>query len=404
MSDALEGLKVVEFGEFISAPFCGKLLADLGAEVIKIEAPKVGDESRRFGPFPGDVPHREKSGAFLYLNTNKQSVTLNPKTATGQDIFKSLIADADVLVENQQPGVMEELGLAYRDLAKVNPQLIHTSITSFGHSGPYAKFKGYDLQSWEGSGVAHRWCGEPDQEPIRGAWYHANHWGGVCGATTIMIALTGRDLTGEGQFVDVSEADCMACHILGYELVTLYNLTGEHLERAGEEMRGGAPVGLLTCKDGYFYIMALEVHHWRGVVKAMGSPEWATNPLYDAPSWVRAEYGDAIRMQMQPWLDAHTKDELFDLFQAQHVPAGPLYTTGELLKNKHLNQRGFFATPEHPAAGSLKMPGAPYKLTETPWHIRMPAPTLGQHNQLIYGGRLGFSNVDLTDLRRTGII
>lgn len=401
---ALDGIKVVELGDFISAPLCAKLMADLGAEVVKVERPKIGDESRRFGPFPKDVPNLEKSGLFIYLNSNKYSVTLDLSTATGADVFKALIADADVLVENTPAGALAELGLDYDTLSQVNPRLVMTSISVFGRTGSYAKYKGYDLTAWHGSGLAHRWCGDPDKEPLRGAWYHADHWGGISGATATMLALAARDCSREGQHVDVSETDMLACQIMGYQLVTLYHLTGEAIARSGDVYRGGAPVGLLECKDGFFYIMALEDHHWKGTVRAMGSPEWAINPMFDVPTWERGQYGDAILTLMEPWLLEHTKEEIFAAFQAERVPVGPVYTTGELLGHPHLKARGFFTEIDHPAVGRVTVPGKPYNMTETPWSLRMPAPALGQHNQLILGGRLGFSNVDLTDMRRTGII
>ncbi|MEE9284967.1 MAG: CoA transferase [Dehalococcoidia bacterium] len=402
---ALEGLKVVEFGSFISAPYCGKLLADLGAEVIKIEPPKVGDEARRFGPFPGDVPHLEKSGFFIYLNGNKLGVTLNPSTATGFDIFTALVADADVLVENQQPGVLKALGLDYDRLSKVNPGLVMTSITTFGRTGPYRDYKGYDLTAWHGSGVAHRYVGEPDREPLRGAWYHADHWSAVAAAAATTIALAARDLTGEGQLVDISETDILATHLMGYQIVTLYHLTGEHEARAGvNAVRTGAPVGMYACKDGYVFIMPLELHHWHGLVRAMGSPDWALDPIFDVPSHERAEYAQEIDELMQPWFDERTKEEIFVALQAERVPCGPFYNAGDIVEHQHMNARGFFAEMDHPVLGRVQVPGRPYVLSETPWGLRQPAPTLGQHNQLIYGGRLGFSNVDLTDLRRTAII
>ena len=401
---ALEGLKVVEFGSFISAPYCSKLMADLGAEVIKIEAPRVGEESRRFGPFPGDVPHPEKSGLFVYLNGNKYDVTLDPSTATGADIFKALVRDADVLIENQQPGVMEGLGLEYGELSALNPGLVMTSVSVFGRSGPYKDYKGYDLTAWHGSGAAQRFTGEADREPLRGAWYHADHWGAIFASTATMLALAARDVIGEGQYVDVSQIDCLATHLLGHQFVTLYHMTGEHITRAGKEQRSGAPSGLLDVKDGYLDIMATGDRHWSRMVAAMGDPDWAKDPIFDVPSWERLAYADAIDDLMQPWLDAHTREEAFAAFQAERVPAGPLYNANDLIHHPHLKAKGFFSRVSHPVMGPVDVPGKPYDLSRTPWSLRRPAPTLGQHNRLVFGGHLGFSDADLTDLRRTGII
>ncbi len=401
---ALDGLKVVEFGSFISAPYCSKLMADLGAEVIKIEEPRVGEESRRFGPFPEDAPHPEKSGLFVYLNGNKYGVTLDLSTATGADIFKELVRDADVLIENQQPGVMQGLGLDYEDLVAINPGLVMTSVSVFGRSGPFKDYKGYDLTAWHGSGAAQRFTGEADREPLRGAWYHADHWGAVFASTATMLALAARDVIGEGQYVDVSQIDCLATHLLGYQFVTLYHFTGEHITRTGEDARSGSPSGLLKVKDGFVDIMALADRHWTGTLAAMGDPEWAKDPIFDAPSWERVVHAEAINDLMQPWLDQHTKEEAFTAFQAERVPAGPVYNANDLVSHPHLNAKGFFPRMDHPVMGSVQVPGKPYDLSQTPWSLRRPAPTLGQHNRLVYGGRLGFSDTDLTDLRRTGII
>ncbi len=404
MPSALSGLKVVEFGNFISAPFCGKLFADMGAEVIKIEAPKAGDESRRFGPFPGDIPNLEKSGLFLYLNSNKLSLTLDMRTSTGADIFKAIVADADILVENQQPGVMESLGVDYATLEKTNPRLVMTSISTFGQTGRYANYKGYDITAWHASGVAARFLGDEKREPLRGAWYHANHWSAVNAATATMLAMTARDLTGEGQLVDISEVECLATHILGYQLVTLYHLTGETSSRTGETLRGGAPAGLFRTKDGFMCLLALQDQQWVGIKKAMGNPAWAEDPVFNVPAWQRVDVADMMYELMDPWWKSHTNEELFQLLQAESVPAGPLYTPKELLHHPHLESRRFFEDVAHPKAGTVRMPGAPYRFSQTPWRMVRPAPMLGQHNQEILSGRLGFSGVDLTDMRRTGII
>ena len=401
---ALEGLKVVEFGSFISAPYCAKMMADLGAEVIKIELPKVGDESRRFGPFPGDVPNLERSGLFLYMNGNKLGVTLDPASATGQDIFNALVQDADVLVENQQPGVLKELGLDYEALRKRNPGLIVTSITTFGKTGPYRNYKGYDLTGWHASGCGHRYVGEPDREPLRGSWYHGSHWAATAAAAATMIAMAARDLTGEGQLVDVSEADVLATMIMGYQLPAIYHEFGDWDARGGSQLRSSATSGMFPCKDGHIFIMALEQGQWLRLREAMGDPDWAKDPLFAGNPQERAQYFDEVHALMEPWLLDHTKEELFTILQSHRIPSGPIYNSGDLVESEHFKVRGFFEDMDHPEAGRIKVPGRLYNLSETPWSLDRPSPTLGQHNHAIYGGRLGFSNVDLTDLRRTGII
>ncbi len=401
---ALEGLTVVEFGDFISASYCAKLMGDLGAEVIKIERPGSGEESRRFGPFPGDLPDPEKSGLFLYLNGNKHGITLDPGTAAGGRLFRALIRDADVLVENQPPGVLEEMGLGYEDLGKINPSLVMTSISTFGRWGPYSKYKGYDLTAWHGSGVGPVHLGHADREPLRGAWYQGDHWGAIGGATATMLALYARDLTGEGQHVDLSQTDMLASMILGYQMVTVFHMTGEHRKRAGAFGGRSAPTGMFRCKDGYVFLYAFEEHQWQGLVKAMGSPDWAQDPIFQLPSWERAAYGQEILALMEPWLFSHTKEEIFEACQANRVPSGPVYDAKDLLEHPHLAARGFFSVADHPAVGRTTIPGRPFVLSETPWRLRRTAPLLGEHNDLIYRGRLGLSTAQLSDLRRSGVV
>ena len=400
---ALDGLKVLEFGEFVSAPYCAKLMADLGADVIKVEHPADGDESRAFGPFRGDLPDREASGVFAYLNANKRGVTLDPSTRTGARLFKDLVRWADVLVENQQPGVLETLGLTYAELGRVNEGLVMTSISTFGRSGPYSGYKGYDLAGWHGSGIGTTHLGNPAREPLRGAWRHMDHWGAIGGAAGTMLALYARDVVHEGQQVDMSSAQMAAAMIMGYQTVTIYRKTGQFKVRTGGGHGQNAPAGMFPCKDGFIFIFAFEMHHWHGFVKALGEPEWAKDPLFQGAAWERAKYAHEIHTWMQPWLDSHTKLELFDLLQGNRVPSGPVNHAKDLMEHPHLEARGFFSEAKHPVWGEVKAPGRPYVLSGTPWSMRGPAPLLGQHNEEVYRA-MGLRREDLTDLRRAGVI
>ncbi|MSQ26119.1 MAG: CoA transferase [Dehalococcoidia bacterium] len=401
---ALAGLRVLELGDFIAAPLCAKLLADLGAEVVKIEPAGTGDMARRFGPFPGDVPHPEKSGLFAYLNGNKLGVTLELNTASGTAMFDALLGETDILVESLQPDAARRLGVEYARVRAANPGLVMTSISTFGRTGPYSGYAGCDLTAWHGSGVAHRFLGEAGREPLRGAWYHADHWAAVGAACATMIAVLARDLTGRGQHVDVSATDLLATHIMGYQFVALYHMTHQAMARAGESQRSGAPAGLIKCQDGYMDIMALADHHWQGTIKAMGDPDWAKADIFQGRSWDRLPYAEEILDLMQPWLDQRTRDEAFAAFQAEGVPAGPIYTPADLLHHPHLEARGFFATMQHPVLGPTTVPGKPYDFSETPWALRRPAPLLGEHNAQVYCGRLGMSKEDLVALRGAGVI
>ncbi|MBI3743878.1 MAG: CoA transferase [Chloroflexi bacterium] len=400
----LEGLVIIEIGSFISASLCTKLFADLGATVIKVELPGEGDDSRRYGPFSEDRPDTEASGLFIYLNANKFGVTLDLASVRGREILGHLVAHADALIENATPDSRAARRLGYTTLAEGNPGLVVTSITPFGTWGPYSGYKGYDATAWHGSGLGHAWLGDPAREPLRGAWYHAEHWGAIGAAAATAMALAARDLTGEGQHVDMSIADMLATHIMGYQGVTRYHLTGETYVRTEERSTTGAPVDLVECKDGYVFVMIYEDSQWQRLVRAMGSPEWAIDPLFAGPSWERAKYHDVIRELMEPWLMSHTKDELFAKAGAEHVPMGPLYRADELLRQPHLLARDFFVELEQLGSRTFTMPGAPYRLSETPWRIRRPAPHLGEHNDLIYRGWLGLSTGELLSLHRAGVV
>lgn len=401
---ALAGLKVVELGDLVSAPYATKLMADLGAEVIKVEEPRYGDLSRNYGPFSEGQPGVERSGVYQYLNANKLGVTANLASVTGQELVYSLLREADVLIENLRPADTEAWGLDYPSLEKINPRLVVTSITPFGWTGPYRDYKGNDLLAWHASGCGHHYIGEPDRAPLRPAFYHADHWAAVCAATATLLALHIRDVIDEGQHVDISVADVFVVLVMGYQLPTLFHDQGLTSTRIGTTIRQMAPSGMLACKDGYVYIMALEDHQWAGLKSAMDKPEWAEEPLFNVPAWERAAFADQIYALMQDWLMSHTKQEIFDLCQQNRVPATAILTTEELVLHPHLNARNFWIDLPTAEMGPLKVPGAPYAFTETPWSLNRRAPTLGEDNAEIYVNRLGFSPEELVNLRRTAVI
>ena len=402
--DELEGLTVIEVGDLVPAAFCGKMLADAGAEVTKVERPGIGDESRRFGPFPGDQPHPEKSGLFLYLNANKRGITLNLETDEGQALFRRLAQTADILVEDTPPRYLQDRGLAYARLREVNDQLIVVSISGFGRTGPYADYLAYDLQMWHASAAGHRFLGDPDREPLRGAWHMGSHWGAVNAAAAALIALEARDLTGKGQFVDVSAVEAIAALSTGSAEVSHYFDTGDWKRRSGNLQAQGVPSGMFKAKDGYVNIMALTPQQWDGLVVAMGSPEWARNPAYQGHYVDRVPHATDIYAGMQKWLDGHTIVQVFESCVKNGVPAAPVSTTRDLLENDHLKQRGYFVECDHPVAGRLKMPGGLVRGPGERYPTPTPAPLLGQHTDQVLKGRLGLSSRELAGLKRRGIV
>ncbi|HEY90519.1 MAG TPA: CoA transferase, partial [Dehalococcoidia bacterium] len=269
---ALDGLKVLDLGDYVSGPYCTKMLASFGAEVIKVEKPGEGDSSRRMGPFPGDEAHPEKSGAFLYLNTGKKSITLNIKTATGLKILKDLIRNSDILVENFQPGVMADLGLDPAILEKENPRLIVASITGFGQNGPYRDYKMSSIVGYALGG--HQYIiGEPDREPLQGAGPQPEYQGGLHAFFGIMAALYSREETGRGQHIDVSIMECMT----GFHQFTIirYTYGGEIKPRSGNRYESTYPVTIYPCKDGHVALSASSVQQQELLYALIGKPEIA---------------------------------------------------------------------------------------------------------------------------------
>lgn len=400
---ALADLKVIECGSGIPAAYAAKLLADLGADVIKVEPP-AGDAARRAGPFPGHTPDAEKSGLFLYLNLNKLGTTLDLANPGGQKLLRQLAADADVLVHDHHPTEVARLGLSYERLRRVDDRLIVAAITPFGLTGPRSRFKGTDLTAWfTGSfGYDFPWfVDDPDKEPPwKGGGRAADYLAGVTATVGIMQALFSRFISGRGQLVDVSEQEAIAAS--QFEKNHRYN-TGRPFSRAAAENPPGPLVGVLPCKDGYCSISPRENHQWAYWVEAMGNPAWTKDPRF-ASRELREENWSLIEPLIAEWSKERSKDEVYRLAQEKHVPAFPVNTTDDLLVNPQLQHREFFREVEHPVAGKLTYPGVPYRGTGMGWNLRRPAPRLGEHNQEIYGKRLGYSPDDLARLRQMQVI
>jgi crotonobetainyl-CoA:carnitine CoA-transferase CaiB-like acyl-CoA transferase len=400
MTDAaLQGVRLLEYGQMVSAPYCAKLLADLGAEVIKIEEPPAGDPARRRGPFPDDIPHPEKSGLFLYVNTNKLGITLDPRTPTGRLIFQRLAQQADVLIEDRPPGEMERLGLDYAALSALNPALIVTSITPFGQTGPYKDYNCHHLNLYHGSGHSSFIYVTPkddDQEaPVAGGGWVGEYDAGLSAALATIAALMARLADGEGQHIDVSKFDTM---------ITLERVPVDRWANdPAPPPLPGMVAGLLPCQDGHVVMTPAQNHQWNALVQLMGNPAWAQDEkCRDDVS--RAQNLDYIQPRLEQWLAHERKEDLYHRGQALSLPIGPVRTAAEIMQWPQTRQRGFFAEIDHPVAGRLEYPTAAYRLSETPWGAWRPAPLLGEHNEELYCHRLGFSRQDLVRLATAGVI
>ncbi len=400
----LEGVRILEYGPFANAALAGKMMADLGATVVKIESPDGDEPGRAYGPFPGDIPNHETSGFHLYYNANKLGVTLRPGLPTGRSIFQALAAWADVLIDGTQPGELDALSLDYPQLKDACPRLVMVALSSLGRSGPYGRYRGYDLTSWHGSGSAHAYAGDPHREPLWAQWNHASFWGGVNAACAAMLALHARQLTGRGQYVDLSEAETLATLHLAVEVSGFYQDKAFRVRTGTGGMENQAPAGMRKTRDGWACVVALAPHQWEALVQAMGNPDWAQSPLFKGTSRQRAPYSAEIYHLMTGWLESHTSQEIFAVCRAHGVPAAPVNTVQDLYHDGHLAARGYFVEIDHPAAGRLRVPGPPLRFSGDPWRIDRPAPLLGQHNEAVYGGVLGIPRAELADLRRAGVI
>ncbi len=396
-------IKVVELCNFVAGPFCAKLFADFDAEVIKIEQPGVGDTSRKRGPFPNDEPNPEASGTFLYLNTNKKGITLDVETSDGKDIFKKLIAQADILIEDKAPGEMQRLGLDYDTLKEINPRLIMTSITPYGQTGPYRNYKSYPLNTYHASGQGYFLpmnSRSLDREPVRGPGFLGEADCGLSAAIATLGALYWRDKNGgTGQHIDVATQHAMM-HLERSQL-RRYLDTGVSPNRTG---MGRLLETLLKGKDDRYVIVVLSSEkQWQGVFRAMGEPEWGTQEPFNSQAGRQANF-DALHDRLQAWADNHTAEEIFHMVQGQGSASAPAYTAEQFFNSPQIQAHGYIIDVDHPGAGTLKQPGWPYLFSSTDWRPTKGAPVLGQDNEEVLCERLGYTKNDLLKLKQAGVI
>lgn len=401
MKGALEGVRVVEVCEGVAGPYCGRLLGDLGAEVIKVERPEAGDWARRRGPFPGDRPHPEKSGLFLCLNVNKRGVTLALEVETGREVFRKLVRGADILLEDRKPGELEGLGLGYEALKKEHGGLILVSVTAFGQTGPNRGYKAYPLNTFHSGGEGYLLppgAQHLKREPIRAGRFAGEYDIGLSVAIGTLAALYAREARGVGQWLDVSKQEAL----IAVERVQLarYGNEGFVGKRDTVKHRGGA--GIMRCKDGYVIAELLMEHQWQAFVKFIGEPEWTKDERFK-DEHARYANQDELNPLIQEWMKDHTKEEIYHGGQAAGCPTSPLYTVEDLAKSEQLRGRGYFVEVEHGEAGRFEYPSVPYRMTETPFAVRRGAPRLGEDNEAVYSG-LGYRREEMVKWRQAGII
>ena len=398
----LSGYRVLDLSGPLGV-YCGKLLADMGADVVKVEPPG-GDPMRRIGPFLQRRVHPESSLHWLHFNTNKRSITLDIATRDGNALLRRLASNADVFLETYPPGYLDSLDLGYSPLEADNPGLIYSSLTAYGQSGPYKDFKATDLTAFAMGGYMYV-TGWPHTPPTRLWGSQAYHTTSNRAFIAILLALYHRLATGEGQCIDVSMQEAVAATT--EHVNTTYNYEGTPAVRCGFR-HGGQFVATWRCKDGYVSITTNTQQAWDDLRAWMDRDGMAGDLMsekYNDRFILRGEHSGHIENLIQKWAMLHTRDEITEWGQSHHHPWGPVVTPGEVLDNAQLWDRGFFIEHRDTERDvSLVYPGAPYKLTQSPWTLRKPAPAVGHHNREIYCGELSLSAADLEVLSSAGAI
>ena len=395
---ALAGIRVLDFTQYIAGPFCTKLMADFGAEVVKVEPPGVGDVSRAYGPFKEDLPDREASGLYLYCNTNKKSITLDIESETGREIARRLAAESDVVVESFAPGRMAALGLGYDELSQLNPKLILLSISMFGQDGPWRDWKADEVNLHAISGLMSV-TGDPEREPLKNGGHQALYNTGINAFTAVTMAIYAQATRGVGQHVDVSAYETMT-FLVEPPRVLQASQQGTFTARVGNRTT------LLPAADGH-------VNAIRGgsgvfvevLAKVTGNDAFVAPHLRAAPliGPGAAEANQEIEALLIPWTIEHGKKEFYHAGQSGGQNFGYVASPEDMLNSPQLRDRGYYVEVDHPVAGTLTYPGAPYKMSAAPWQPGR-APLLGEHDEEVYCQRLGYTRQELVELSRAGVI
>ena len=350
----LSGVRVVEWGEMVSAPFCAKLLAEFGADVIKVEPPD-GDRARQIGPFPASACHPERSGLFLFANLGKRGVTLDIGTSEGAEQLHRLLDSADLFVENQPYAILNNAGITCDQLRQRHPHLITVSISPYGRTGDYREYAGYDLQVNALSGMSFG-TGHTHREPLTTPGQQAAYLAGLGGAFAGLVALLAREASGsiaEGQYIDVADSGIIATLLTGYHLPT-FIYRGIAGSRSGNRMRLGLfPNCVLPCRDGYVCIDAPQMEQYQRFLKLLGEPDWIDNPRYRDRRAMSDQYPEEAENLIAPWFMEHDKAEILQLCLENRIPCAPVLTFDEMLENPHLQERAWFQKTDHPMAGEF---------------------------------------------------
>ena len=404
---ALSHIRVLDLSRVLAGPWCAQNLADLGADVIKVERPGTGDDTRHWGPpFAKDTQGKdtEETAYFIAINRNKQSITVDISQPEGQEIIRKLAAESDVVIENYKVDQLKKYGLDYESLKKVKSDLIYCSITGFGQTGPYAHRPGYDFIV-QGMGGFMSVTGEehdfPRASPQKAGVAIADIFTGMYASTAILAAVVHRDRTGEGQYIDMALLDTQIAVMAN--VASAYLCSDEIPLRWGNASPTIVPYQTLPTADGWIIIAAGNNGQFRHFVSAGGEAHLADNPLY-CENPLRVQHRKQLVPLLEDMTRKKTKAEWIALLEVVGVPCGPINNFKEVFENKQVKSREIELHVPHPTTGQMKLVASPMRLSKTPVEVRMPPPTLGQHTDAILHERLKLDTQAIEQLRKKGII
>lgn len=398
MSLPLSGITVLDLTHVLAGPFCTQIMGDLGAEVIKIERPGIGDQTRRMPPhFIGE---KKQSAYFLAINRNKKSLTLDLKSPEGKEIFYALTKKADVVINNFTPGTMEKLGLGYETLKKINTGIVWASITGYGQTGPYRDRPTYDIIVQAVGGLM-SYTGEPDGPPVRSGIPFGDLGAAGHAIIGILAALLSRSKTGEGRKVDVGMLDVQIS--LHTYRAKYYLVAGEIPRPVGTGHVSSVPLRAYRTKDSYIVIEAFMDHFWRNLCRAIGMESLADDPRFNSRS-KRLENREEVDRILEEAFLKKTTDEWIEIFDEIEVPSGPINTLDKALADPQVLSRNMIIEIDSPHTGKLKDVGNPIKISGVDEEIFNPPPLLGEHTEMILKNMLGYSTKKIAELKEKDII
>ncbi len=397
MPGPLTGIRVLSFCRALAGPYATMLLADLGAEVIKVEDPLIGDFTRAAGPFINEI-----SSYFLGINRGKKSITLNLKEERAKEMVFKMVNRFDILVENFRPGVMERLGLGYEAIRAVNPEIIYASISGFGQTGPYAQRAAYDMIAQGMGGVISiTGTGNPGDIPVRVGYSIGDIGASLFSVIAIEAALLERERSGKGQYVDVAMLDSQVA--LCENACNRYFASGEIPKPTGSRHPLLTPHEIFPTKDGHIVLIAFVDRDWQNFCKAAGKEEWITDERFK-DHWARLDHYELFVSEMNELMRSRTTAEWQEILDAHNVINGPVNNIEQVVTDPHIQHREMIQEVDHPREGKLKIVGTPMKFSRTACRIERAAPDRGEHTEEIFSELLGLSDDELQKLREDTVI